>query len=264
MNSHSSPILLEHNDAISCIRFNRPHVLNAIDSAMAAEFLEACRAIANRQKTRVLLIKGEGRCFMAGLDSQQLIDSPDSFEASVLAPMNEAMQLIGDLEVPVIASVQGPIAGAGLSIALACDLIVAAHNSHFNFAYLPTGSTSCQLGSSWHLPRLVGLHAALEIALLGGSFNAQQALNMGLINRLVPFQQLECESHCLAERLSKSVYPSYGQLKKLLRKSFGRSLEQQLDEEKKTLSACLANPEFRDTIITYLKNGLGATGNSIR
>ena len=87
---------------------------------------------------------------------------------------------------------------------------------------------------------------------------------MGLINRLVPFQQLECESRCLADRLSKSVYPSYGQLKKLLRKSFGRSLEQQLDEEKKTLSACLANPEFKATIITYLKKSLGTTSNSIR
>ncbi len=76
-NPSSKPVLLEHNDAVSCIRFNRPHVLNAINSAMASAFLEACQEITQRKQTRVLLLKGEGRCFMAGLDPHQLITRPN-------------------------------------------------------------------------------------------------------------------------------------------------------------------------------------------
>lgn len=252
-NPSSKPVLLEHNDAVSCIRFNRPHVLNAINSAMASAFLEACQETTQRKQTRVLLLKGEGRCFMAGLDPHQLIDSPESVEAGVLEPMNQAMKLLGELDIPVLASVQGPVAGAGLSIALACDLVIAAHNSHFNFTCLPTGNTSCQLGSSWHLPRLVGLHTALEIVLLSGSFKAKQALAMGLVNRVVPLHQLECESDCMAERLCRVAFPSFGQLKQLMRRSFGRSLEQQLSEETQTLSQYLSAPEYRENILNYIE-----------
>lgn len=250
-NPSSKPVLVEHNNAVSCIRFNRPHMLNSIDSAMASAFLEACEEIVQRKQTRVLMLKGEGRCFMAGLDQQQFIDSPDSVEESVLEPMNKAMRLLGELEVPVLASVHGPVAGAGLSIALACDLVIAAHNSRFNFACLPTGSTGCQLGSSWHLPRLVGLHMAMEIALLSGSFNAQQALNIGLVNRVVPFHQLDCESQCVANRLCQSTTPSLGRLKKLIRQSFGQSLEQQLTDEQQALASSIRTPELREQVIKY-------------
>lgn len=251
-NVSSSPVLLEHLGSISHIRFNRPDALNAIDQAMAHGFLAACEKVASRAETRVLVLSGEGRSFMAGVDPVQLFDAPESIIRELVEPMNQAMQLLGNLDVPVLACLQGPIAGAGMSIALACDLAIAASNCRFNFACLPI-DTTCQLGASWHLPRLVGVHAALEIALLGESINAQQALAMGLVNRVVRLEQLASEAQCLAERLGRAASPAKGQLKRLMRESLTRPLLLQLEEEKQAFARCLDSNEFREAAAAYLE-----------
>lgn len=251
MSNHvAATVLVEHHETISHIRFNRPDVLNAVNSAMARAFLRACQGVAAREQTRVVVLSGEGRSFMSGMDTQELLDAPESVSRELIEPMNQAMELLGRLDVPVLASIHGPIAGAGMSIALACDLVLAATNCRFNFACLPIDAT-CQLGASWHLPRLVGMHAAMEIALLSESLTVQQALAMGLVNRVVRTEQLPSETQCLAERLSRAASPAKSQLKRLIRESLTRPLVQQLEEEKQAFARCLNSSEFREAAVAY-------------
>lgn len=253
MSDHvAAPVLLEHNEGISRIRFNRPDVLNAVNSAMARAFLAACQEVAAREQTRVVVLSGEGRSFMSGLDTRELLEAPELIDAGLIEPMHQGMELLGRLDVAVLGSIQGPIAGAGMSMALACDLVLAATNCRFNFACLPIDAT-CQLGASWHLPRLVGMHAALEIALLSESLTVQQALSLGLVNRVVRTEQLASETQCLAERLGRVTSPAKGQLKRLIRDSLTRPLCQQLDEEKQAFARCLRSREFREAASAYLE-----------
>ncbi len=121
-----SPVSLEHNGAISQIRFNRPEALNTIDRDMAWAFLAACREVAARPASRVLVLSGAGRTFMAGVDLPQVLAAPDLIIEDLIEPMNQAIQILTELDIPVLGSLQGPIAGAGMSIALACDLAIAA------------------------------------------------------------------------------------------------------------------------------------------
>jgi len=247
-----SLVLVEQQDAVRTLVLNRPDALNSFNAQLHEQLLSALEQAAGDASVRCVVLTGAGRGFCAGQDLSDPEAAPDQNLGDLIERRYQPLCLrLKSMPVPVVAAVNGVAAGAGANIALACDLVIAAHNSHFNFACLPTGNASCQLGSSWHLPRLVGLHAALEIALLSGSFNAQQALAMGLVNRVVPFHQLECESHCMAERLCRAAFPSFGQLKQLMRRSFGRSLEQQLSEEKQTLTQCLNAPEYRENVLNH-------------
>lgn len=249
---NDAPILLDHDGPISRIRFNRSETMNAINSEMAAAFLAACQDVASHREARVLVLSGEGRGFMAGGDITQFRDQPDSVVTELIEPMNQAMLLLSELEIPVVASLQGAVAGAGMSIALACDIAIAASNTAFNFAYLKLGA-SCDLGASWHLPRLVGLRTALEIALLNEPIDAQQALTLGLVNKVVPPSQLADVTQCLAERLSRSAPVAQGQVKRLMRQSFARDLDHQLEAEKTAFGRCMASPDFNEAVVAFLE-----------
>jgi 2-(1,2-epoxy-1,2-dihydrophenyl)acetyl-CoA isomerase len=255
----TSAVLLEHSGAISQIRFNRPEALNTIDRDMAWAFLAACREVAARPASRVLVLSGEGRTFMAGVDLPQTLAAPDLVIGELIEPMNQAIQLLSELDIPVLGSLQGPIAGAGMSIALACDLAIAATSCRFNFACLQTG-IGCQLGASWHLPRLVGLRAAMELALLNEPLKASQAAAIGLVNRIVPLDKLASETWCLAKRLSEAAIPAQGQLKRLMRDSYQNNLAQQLEAEKRALTDCLESDECRRAARAYLDKYPAANG----
>lgn len=250
-NRPPSSVQLEHNGAISHIRFNRPEALNTIDQDMAWAFLEACDEVAARPASRVLVLSGEGRTFMAGVDLQQMLAAPGQIVEDLIEPMNQAIQTLNAMDTLVLGSLQGPIAGAGMSIALACDLAIAATTCRFNFACLQAG-TSCQLGASWHLPRLVGLRTAMEIALLNEPLKASQAAAMGLVNKVVPPGQLASEIACLAKRLSEAAAPAPGQLKRLMQQSYQNTLPQQLEAEKQALVDCLNSDECHRAARTYL------------
>jgi 2-(1,2-epoxy-1,2-dihydrophenyl)acetyl-CoA isomerase len=237
--------------AIARIVFDHPQALNAIDSAMAQAFLGACRQIAADPSVRVVVLSGEGRAFMAGGDIAQFRDTPDSIPDQLIGPMHEGLALLCKMNAPVIASLHGAVAGAGLSIALACDLSIAADSTKFNFAYTSLG-TSCDCGASWSLPRLVGLKRALEIALLPGPIDAATALGMGLVNRVVPLAQLADATQELAARLVAGPTLAYGSLKRLLRDSHRSSLESQMDAERAAFAACSATADFRESVRAFL------------
>ena len=189
----ASPLEVTRKGAVVTLRFSRPGALNAVDVPMAEALLEAVRGIAADPSVRAVVLCGAGKGFMAGGDLATLRANPVQGAAALLGPLNEAVQVLATLNAPVVAKVHGVAAGAGLSLMLQADFVIAAEGTRFNLAYINLG-TSCDVGASWALPRLVGLRNALEIALMGDTLTAPEALRLGLVNRVVPAE------HRLPER----------------------------------------------------------------
>ncbi|SDM11174.1 2-(1,2-epoxy-1,2-dihydrophenyl)acetyl-CoA isomerase [Oryzisolibacter propanilivorax] len=160
--------------------------------------------------------------------------------------------MLQQLDAPVIAQVHGAAAGAGMSLMLMCDFVLAAEGTKFNLAYINLG-TSCDVGASWALPRLVGLRPALEIALLGDALNADEALRLGLVNRVLPAAELEGAAQALAERLAAGPTRAYGQMRRLLRGSLERGLDAQLQAEAEAFDTCARTQDLREGIEAFFE-----------
>lgn len=250
MSDNTSPLLLSREGAVAILRFNRPQALNAIDVSMAQAFLAAVRGLAADPGVRALLLCGEGKGFMAGGDLAVLSADPQGGAAALIGPLHEALQLLATLDLPVIAQVHGVAAGAGLSLMLQADFVLAAKGTRFNLAYVNIGA-SCDVGASWALPRWVGLRRALEIALLGDMLDADAAERMGLINRVVEADALPAEAMALAQRLAAGPTRALGQLRRLLRGSTERDLPAQLAAEEAAFQACAATADFREGVDAF-------------
>lgn len=238
------PLLLERHGAVATLRFNRPEALNAIDVPMANAFLAAVQSIAADPGVRAVVLRGNGRGFMAGGDLATLRADPVQGAIDILTPLNAALQLLAQMNAPVIAQVHGAAAGAGLSLVLMADYVIAAEGTRFNLAYINLG-TSCDVGASWALPRIVGVRQALEIALLGEAFTADNALRLGLVNRVVPGAELDSATTALAQRLASGPTLAYGAMKRLMRASMDHTLPEQLAAEKGAFVHCAGTEDFR-------------------
>ena len=203
----AEPVLLRRDGAVAVLQLNRPAAFNALDVPTATAFLAACRQLAAAGDVRAVVLSGAGRSFGVGGDLAAMRDEG----AAVVAPklidaLHAAVQILAALDAPVLASLQGAVAGGSMSLALAADLAIAAENASFNLAYTRIGA-SCDLSSSWHLPRLVGLRRAMEIALLSDTIDAAEALRLGLVNRVVATERLEEETMALGASPRRGADP---------------------------------------------------------
>ena len=246
-----APLLVTRQGAIATLQFNRPEAMNALDVPNAQALLAAVQGIAQDASVRAVLLKGSGRAFVAGGDLALLAADPVQGAKALLEPLNQALLLLQNLNAPVIAQVHGAAAGAGLSLMLMCDFVLAAEGSKFNLAYINLG-TSCDVGASWALPRLVGLRQALEIAMLGEIFGADEALRLGLVNRVLPAAELEAAAQAFAERLAGGPTLAYGQMRRLLRSGLDHDLATQLRAEAAAFDACARTADMRDGIDAFL------------
>lgn len=243
MNS-DSPLLVGRDGDVATLCFNRPSALNAIDVPMARAFLAAARELSTDRSVRAVLMSGAGKAFVAGGDLGVLSANPKQGAADLIGPLHEALIVLNAMDAPLIAQVHGVAAGAGLSLMLQADFVLAAESTRFNLAYVNIG-TSCDVGASWALPRLVGMRRALEIAMLGDTHDAVSAERMGLINRVVPAAELEAEALALAHRLACGPTVALGSLRRLMRGSLDHDLQSQLDAESAAFHACAATDDFR-------------------
>ncbi|MDB5819088.1 MAG: Enoyl-CoA hydratase [Rhizobacter sp.] len=249
--NNDAPLTAWRDGAIANIRFNRPAALNAIDVDMAQGMLDACRAIAADKSVRVVVLSGAGRAFMAGGDLPTLRSEPIEGPKALIGRIHPALEILAALPVPVLASVQGAVAGAGLGIMLACDLAIAADNARFSIAY-PLIGTSADCASSWGLAKHLGLRQALEIALLAEPVDATNALRLGLVNRVVTLAELEAATQAMADRLAASATVALGQLKRLLRTAGERDFEGQLAAEADAFLVCAQTDDFREGVSAFL------------
>ena len=243
-------ILLQREGAIARLVLNRPQQLNAIDVAMAEAFAAACATLEADRSVRVVVLSGAGRCFGAGGDLASFRSEPQATALRVIEPMHQGLRRLAGMDAPVIASLHGSVAGGSLSLALGCDLAIAADDAKFNLAYVNVAA-NCDVGGSWHLPRLVGLRRAMQIALLGETFLAPEALSMGLVNRVVPAAELAATTQALAERLAQGPTLALGRMKRLLRASFDNELSTQLDLERDAFHASAGTQDFAEALNAF-------------
>lgn len=238
MTDTPSPVLrVEREGAIATLCFNRPAALNAVDVPMAQALLAAVQDIAAHPGVRAVVLRGAGKGFMAGGDLATLAADPVQGAIDLIGPLNEAVALLHSLDAPVIAQVHGVAAGAGLSLMLQADFVLAAEGTRFNLAYINLG-TSCDVGASWALPRLVGLRKALEIALLGDTLDAAEAERLGLVNRVLPAAELDAAVAQLTQRLANGPTVALGHMRRLMRSSFDHDIRTQLAAEAAAFDRC--------------------------
>jgi len=248
------PLVVEADGPIATITLNRPKALNALDVPMANALEEAVIALQHTPDLRVIILKGAGRGFMAGGDlgviQRGLAEGPEHVDA-IMLPLHRTLIRLAAMSQPVIASLHGPVAGAGMSVALAADLAIAADDAKFTLAYARIGTTP-DGGATWHLPRLVGLRKALEIALLADTIDAQEALRLNLINQVVPAADLATATTALAQRLATGPTQAYARIKRLLRESLAHDLPAHLDAERQAFHESMKTNDFAEGVTAFL------------
>lgn len=249
--NHDAPVTLTREGAVAQLRFNRPQQLNAVNVPTAHAFLACCREIAASPDIRSVILSGAGDAFGAGGDLNELKDDSAGAAPGLIGPVHEAVKLMARIDAPFIASVHGVVAGGSLSLAMACDLVVAAEGTKFNLAYVKIGAT-CDGSASWSLPRLVGTRNAMAIALLGDSFDAAEAHRLGMVNQVVPLAALASTSLGIAQRLASGPTLAIGRMKRMIRSSFEHDLDTQLDLEQQEFVANAHSDDFKGAIDAFL------------
>lgn len=255
--SESLTVAIENG--VGTIVLNRPQVLNALDTEMANRLKEETGSLGANPDVRCVVIKGAGDHFMAGGDVRYfyscLKERPDEVKdiiAGEIDAVHVAIINIRTMPKPVIASIRGASAGFGMSLVAACDLAIAAEESVFSLAYCRIGTTP-DGGSTWTLPRLVGMKRALELALLGDRITPQQASDYGLINWVVPTEELEERTAALAARLAAGPINTLASTKALLNSAWALGLEAQLETEKGCFVGGITGPEFTEGVSAFVE-----------
>lgn len=242
---------------VATITMNRPASLNALNQELAQGLYEALQDAAANEEVRCVVINGAGDNFMAGGDLMFFRDNLPAIRATqgrdlhgLFEHVHGTIEVIRAMPKPVIASVRGAAAGFGMSLMLCCDLAVAAESSMFTLAYCHIGS-SPDGGSTYFLPRAVGMKHAFEIALLGERFDARRAAELGIVNRVVADDELQRATDELAGRLAKGPAAAYAKTKKLLNGSLAAPLNVQLDDERDAFIAGAQTDDFAEGVTAF-------------
>ena len=226
---------------------------------MMDALVDAAADVARDDALRVVVIRGAGKHFMAGGDINTFAGMLEGSEAErsdrfrrLITRLHSAIEAFHRMPHPVVGQVQGAVAGFGLSLMNACDLVVAADNAYFAAAYRAIGLTP-DGGGSFALPRAVGMRRAMEIMLLNERFSAEQALEWGLVNRVVPLADLDTTVAAIARSMVEGPVTAIRNTKRLLRESLSRSLSEQLDAEAKSFGECASRPDFAEGIAAFLE-----------
>ena len=245
------------NHAIAVLTFNRPTVYNAMSDELIHAFRDKTIALEQASDVRALIVRGAGKAFLAGGDVSSFYARKDdpNLAAQVMPlgdALHDAIMAIRNMPFPVIASIQGACAGAGVSVALACDMAIASDNASFNTAYTKIG-LSPDGGSTWFLPRMLGIKKATELIMLADHVDAAEALSLGLVNRVVAAELLEMEVMKLATRLANGATRAYANAKRLLNQSFETPMREHMDHEIALFATCSTTNDFREGVTAFVE-----------
>jgi len=241
---------LDESTGIATVTLNRPDRLNALTFEVYAELRDLFRALDTEPGVRVVVLTGAGRAFCSGGDVEDIIGALFARDA---AGLREFTRMTCDLVLaihrcrrPVIAALNGTVAGAGAVIASACDLRIAAESAKIAFLFVRVGLSGADMGASWLLPRLVGLGNANELLLTGEFIDARRAYEIGLYQRVVPGDRLLPETLALAGTLARGPAPALAVTKHALDAEATMSLEDALRFEADAQAALMEHPNFRE------------------
>ena len=252
-------VLLARTGPVATLTLNRPDALNVLDEAMVDALIPAAADVAADPGIRVLVVQGAGKHFMAGGDirtfARESSRPPDERQRSfqrLVERVHVAVETLARMPQPVVARVQGAVAGFGLSLMNACDLAIASDDAYFAAGYRQIGITP-DGGGTWSLPRIVGQRRALGILLLGERFGAADALAMGLVNRVVPLAELDVAVEAVARALADGPREALSATKRLLRDSLDRTLSGQLQAEAVSFGRLSATDDFVEGVASFLE-----------
>jgi 2-(1,2-epoxy-1,2-dihydrophenyl)acetyl-CoA isomerase len=250
----SDVVKTERTDHVMQIVLNRPESLNAMNIPLI-EGLSRALDQARDPDVRAVLIRGDGRGFCAGGDISffaETLKSGQGVPREMPERLHDMIEILCGLPKPVIASVHGPCAGAGMSLVLACDLALAAEDAKFNMAYVGIG-LSPDGSSTYFLPRHVGYKKAMEIFTMPRNLEAPEALELGIINRIVPTDDLLQESLTMAKKLASGPTTAFASIKQLLSESFRNDLHDQLQLESDLVCVSGQTEDFQAGIMAFLE-----------
>jgi 2-(1,2-epoxy-1,2-dihydrophenyl)acetyl-CoA isomerase len=251
-----SPVLLDLTDGVATITLNRPEAMNSLDVATKEALLEAVRSVADDPAARCVVLTGTGRAFCVGQDLKehiQLLENggSDQLFTTVEEHYNPTVTALATMPKPVIAAINGVAAGAGASLAFACDLRLVAESAGFNLAF-PGVALSCDTGASWTLPRLVGRAKAIELLYFPSTIDAAKALELGLATSVVPDDELAAEVSTLAAKLASGPTLSFASMRQAVNFSSTHEFEESLAFEASKMTLTGASEDHRNAVTAFV------------
>jgi 2-(1,2-epoxy-1,2-dihydrophenyl)acetyl-CoA isomerase len=247
-------ISVDVTDGVATLTLNRPEKRNAIGPEMSAALAQAAERCGGDPAIRCVLLTGAGSFFSVGGDVDLFSQAGDDATAIVgdlAASFHAGVLRLATMPKPLVTAINGPAAGAGLSLAMLGDLAIAAQSAQFSVAYTGIGLTP-DGGASWMLPRLVGLRRAQEMVLTNRRVGAEEAASIGLVTRTVPDADLMAAAQDCARRLSMGAVAALATCRRLLLDGASRSLADQLDDEAAAIAAASGSPEGREGVKAFL------------
>ena len=248
----TTTLIHTHEGDVSIIKLNRPDRYNSFNREMALalqDLLDHCTA----DGSRCIVLTGEGKAFSAGQDLNEVVDpNGPAMEKIVAEHYNPIITRLRDLEIPVIAAVNGPAAGAGANIALACDIVVARSSSYFLQAFSHIGLIP-DSGGTYHLPRLIGFQRASALMMLGEKVAAKEAEAMGMIYKCVPDEEWDDYVKTLSQKIAAMPTRGLALTKRALNASLENSLTAQLDVEEKIQTAAGKTADYHEGVQAFLE-----------
>ena len=251
-----APVLYGVSDGVATITLNRGDAMNSLNIATKEALLAACQAAAADDAVRAVVLTGTGRAFCVGQDLKEHIqlleaDPNSSLSTTVDQHYNPTVTALATMAKPVIAAVNGIAAGAGASLAFACDFRILADGAGFNLAF-PGVALSCDTGISWTLPRLIGQAKAIELLYFPSTIKADQALELGLATRVVPADDLAATAAELASTLASGPTLSYGSMRQAVAFSAGHSFEDSVAFESTKMALTGATRDHRAAVAAFV------------
>ena len=253
---HFDTLLLDRRDHIAWLTLNRPQSLNAMSRALVRDLRAFFAQLGEDRDTRVVVLRGAGRAFCAGLDLKEGSDAFDSVQAGLRAQrtVSELVMLMRRAPQPIIACVHGAACGGGFALALGADVRLAGESARMNAAFIRIGLSACDVGVSYFLPRMVGASVAAELLLTGNFIEAQRAERLGLVSRVVPDAELEAAAQTLADEMLRNSPLGLRLTKECLNASLDAgSLEQVIAMEDRNQILCSRSEDFREGIGAFLQ-----------
>jgi 2-(1,2-epoxy-1,2-dihydrophenyl)acetyl-CoA isomerase len=250
-------LIVEHAGRVATIRLNNPDRLNALSPTMTRELFDVLTKVRDDPEVRAIVLTGEGRGFSAGADLSTLQEPYMKGERPQLSLFlkegyNKVIPLLAQTPKPVVAAINGVVAGAGNSVALACDFRIASEAASFSSAFVRIGLIP-DAGSCLFLPRILGVARALEFALLSEKVDATAALQLGLVNRVVPAEALMDEAAELATRLASLPTTAIALTKQMFSEAGRLSLAETMDREAEVQDLAAATSDHLEGVLAFLE-----------
>jgi 2-(1,2-epoxy-1,2-dihydrophenyl)acetyl-CoA isomerase len=244
-------ILIEKKENVSIIKLNVPQKMNALEKKLRTDLKSALTEFRNDDESRSAILTGQGKAFSAGGSLEELKDGMTAVNGiSLMADYGEIITMITSMEKPIIAAVNGIAIGAGLSLALACDIIISSSSAVFASVFSKVGLVP-DMGALYFLPRVVGMHRAKELIFTSKMIKADEALQMGIVNQVVSPDELGDRAYDFALKLADGPTAAFGLGKNILSRSLESNLQDILQYETYAQSICFESQDHKEGVQAF-------------